>query len=255
MYLQGVFMSMIKRISESELSYYLECPMRSIASINIPETPILTCSEETARWLIDEICAGRRPSAQETRAFFDSRWRETTYFQLMDRIPIKEYNRLMLEQVRICRRLRDVIWRNEIIQPVKPYELAVGNIVITGEYAVFGYARPKQNGFALYLRDQGVRLKPLVPDIVSFARHLDLSNRLMNPANRNWGIKKISVLHHWGTRDLTLRHNSNASFATDVLLGAAATISGHPFPIPGDRCRSCPTHACQMMDMDQKSAA
>jgi len=238
-------MSTIKRISEKDLSAYLECPMHSAASIRMPESPVLACSEETARWLITEICAGRQPSANETRDFFDTHWRQTTYFQSRDSIPIKKYQRRLLEGVRACRRLRDVIWRCGIIQPVSPYELSVGDMVITGEYAVLRCSRPKTHAFALYLRDQGVRIKPLIPDIVSFARRLDLSNRWVDPANRHWGIEKVSVLHYWVNRDLSLNHSSHASFAADVLTGAAGVLAGHPFPIPGDHCRACSTRACR----------
>jgi hypothetical protein len=68
-----------------------------------------------------------------------------------------------------CRRLRDIIWRCEILQPVSPYELPIGEVVITGEYAVLRSSRRKKHAFGLYLRHQGVRIKRLVPDVVSFA--------------------------------------------------------------------------------------
>jgi hypothetical protein len=95
----------------------------------------------------------------------------------------------------------------------------------------------------LYLRDQGVRIKPLVPDIVSFARQLDLRNRWIDPANRHWGIQKISVMNYWVTRDLSAEHWLASSLASDVLLGATGVVTGHPFPIPGDHLPVLP-HPC-----------
>jgi hypothetical protein len=239
----------IKRISEKALTSYLECPMRSAASIVMPESPVLACSEETARWLITEVSAGRTPSARETREFFDTQWQQTAYFRLQDGFTPKElgdYQRHVVQGVRACRRLRDVIWRCGIIQPVSPYELPVGEIVITGEYAVLCSSRSKTHAFALYLRDQGVRIKPLVPDIVSFARQLDLRNRWIDPANLHWRIQKISVMNYWVTRDLSAEHWLASSLASDMLLGAAGVVAGHAFPVPGDYCKSCPTRACQL---------
>jgi hypothetical protein len=86
---------------------------------------------------------------------------------------------------RACRRLPEIIWRCEILQPVTPYQLAIGDVVITGAYAVLRSSRRKKHAFALYLRDGGVKLKRLVLDLVSFARRLDLGDRWLDvpPAN------------------------------------------------------------------------
>ena len=232
-------------IDEKALLYRLQCPLRWNVAGTVQESPVLVCAENTARWLIAERFAGRTPSAGETREFFDMEWQQTAYFQSRSGIPPKEYEVRVREGVRACRRLRDIIWRCEILQPVSPYTLPIGDILITGEYAVLRSSRRKKHAFALYLRYQGVRIKRLVPDIVSFARRLDLTNRWVDPANRCWGIQSIGVMHHWVNRDLFAEHNADFGFATDVLLGAAGVVTGHPFPVPGDHCLSCPTRACR----------
>ena len=81
-----------------------------------------------------------------------TQWQRTAAFQARDRIPVKKYNRLVMEDVRACRRLRDLIWRCEILQPVSRYELAVDGIVITGEYAVLRSSRRRNHAFVPYLR-------------------------------------------------------------------------------------------------------
>lgn len=242
-------MPVIKLISERALAYYLECPMRSAGSIIMPESPVLACAEETARWLIAEICGGRQPSAGETREFYDAQWKRTARFQSRGSIPLKDYQRLVLEGVRACRRLRDIMWRCEIIEPVASYTLPIGGVLITGGYAVLRSSRRKKHAFALYLRHQGVRIKRLVPDIVSFARRLDLANRWTDPANRHWGVQSIGVMHFWASRDLSAEHTSDRDFATDVLHGAVGVVTGNPFSIPGDHCRFCPTRACRPDDV------
>jgi len=90
-----------------------------------------------------------------------------------------------------------------------------------------------------------MRIKPLVPDVVSFARWLDLANRWTNPANQHWGIESIGVLHYRVSRDLSAEHKTDRGFATDVLLGAVSVVRGTPFPVPGEHCKSCPHRACR----------
>jgi len=228
-------------IHEKALLHHLECPLRSKGSTAEPQSPILQCAESTARWLIAEQFVGRAPSARETRDFFD----RTGYFQPRIDLPPQEYERHVREGLRACRRLRDLIWRCEVLQPVSPYTLAVGDVRITGEYAVLRSSRKKKHAFALYLRHQGIRSKPLRPDVVSFARWLDLANRSTAPANRQWGIQTIGVMHYWVTREQSAEHKPDRAFATDVLLGAVSAFTGHPFPVPGEHCLSCPTLACR----------
>jgi hypothetical protein len=154
-----------------------------------------------------------------------------------------------MEGVKACRLLRDIFWRCETLQPVSPYTLAIGGIVITGQYAILRSSRRKKHAFALYLRYQGMKMKPLVPDVVSFARWLDLANRWIEPANGHRGIQSIGVMHYWVSRDLSAEHEPDREFATNVLLGAAGGVTGNPFPLPGDHCLSCPTRACRPDDL------
>jgi hypothetical protein len=232
-------------IDEKALLYRLECPQRSNGSSTVPESPLLVCAEHTARWLIAEQVSGRAPTASETREFFDAEWKQTRYFQSRSGISAGEYELRVREGVRACRRLRDIIWRCEILQPVSPYELPIGEVVITGEYAVLRSSRRKKHAFGLYLRHQGVRIKRLVPDVVSFARRLDLANRWVDAANRHWAVQSIGVLHYWVGRDLSAEHTADYGFTREVLLGAADVVRGYPFPLPGDHCLSCPTRGCR----------
>ncbi|MGD0778318.1 MAG: hypothetical protein ABSC05_36515 [Candidatus Solibacter sp.] len=236
-------------IDEKALLYRLACPLCSNGADMVQAPPILSCAESTARWLSTERFDGRTPSAGDTRAFFDHAWQQTAYFQSRDSIPRKEYEVGLREGIRACRRLRDILWRCEILQPISPYTLPIGDIVITGEYAVLRSSRRKRHALALYLRHQGVKLKRLIPDIVSFARQLDLTYRWEDPANRDWGIQSIGVMHYWVSRDLSAEHTTDFGFAADVLHGAAGVVTGRPFPIPGDHCRSCPTRACRPDDL------
>src|ERR1700678_72027 len=166
-------------------------------------------------------------------------------FQGRNDIPQKEYEIRVREGFRVCRRLRDVIWRSEILQPVTPYALLIGGVVITGEYAVLRPSRLKKHAFALYLRHGGMKMRPLIPDVVSFARRLDLSDRWIDTSNHHWAIKSIGVMHYWVARDLAPEPNPDRNFSTDVLLGAVSVATGNPFPLPGDHCLACPTRACR----------
>jgi len=233
-------------ITEKELLYRIQCPIRSFGQSTVQEeSPILTCAEKTAQWLIAEIVDGRTPNRNQTHDRYELEWNQTAYFRSRDAIPQKEYEIRQMQGIRACRRLRDVIWRCEILQPVTPYALPIGDVMITGEYAVLRSLRRKKHAFALYLRHGGVKIKRLVPDIVSFVRRLDLRIRRIDAANRHWGIESIGVMHYWLTGDLSAEHRSDFAFATDVVRGAVGVISGFPFPLPGDHCLACPTRACR----------
>ena len=235
-------------INEKSLLYRIECPMRWNGYSTVPESPVLACAETTARWLISERYYSKVPTAAQTREVFDVAWKQTAYFGSRSGISQKEYERRVMAGARACRRLRDILWRCEILQSSSPYALPIGGVVITGEYAVLRSSRRKKHAFALYLRDHGVRIKPLIPDVVSFARRLDLGNRWIDPANRHWGIQSVGIMHYWVTRDLSAEHKLDRACAEEVLIGAASVVAGHPFPMPGDHCLYCPTRGCRPDD-------
>ena len=64
-------------------------------------------------------------------------------------------NRRFREGIRACRRLRDIVWRCEVLQPLSPYTLAIGDVQVAGEYAVLRSSRRKKHAFALYLAASG----------------------------------------------------------------------------------------------------
>ena len=230
-------------ITEKALLYRLGCPIRAAGSTTTLESPLLLPAEATASWLMAEIAAGRPPSARQTRECFDHYWKQTTYFQSRAGIPTKKYEGMIMKYAHGCWRLRELIWGREILQLVSPYELTIGEVVITGEYAVLRSKR-KKAAQVLYLREGGVKIRPVIPDIVSFARRVDLGNRWLDSASV-WAVDSISVLHYWVSQNLTVEHQSDQRFATNALLGAAGVVMGQPFPILGDHCGSCPTHACR----------
>jgi hypothetical protein len=232
-------------ITEEALLYRLECPIRANGSTTeFQPSPLLLSGEATASWMIAEIAAGRPPSANLTREAFDHYWKQTSYYKSQTAIITKEYSRKVMKHVHACWRLRELIWRREILQPVSRYELTIGDVVITGEYAVLRSSRPKTTAQILYLREGGVKIRPVIPDVVSFARSVHLGDRWLDSTSV-WGIDSISVLHYWVSQDLIAEHKPDQRFAADLLHGAAGVVMGHPFPILGEHCGPCPTHACR----------
>ena len=98
-------------INEKALRYSLECPLRSQGSITLPEPAVLTGAERTLRWLIAERQAYREPTAGETRALF-----ETAYSQPTNSLSLREEQRRAQQCLRACRRLRDIVWRCEVLR-------------------------------------------------------------------------------------------------------------------------------------------
>jgi hypothetical protein len=222
----------ITSITEKELLSRLECPMRSCGQNTVQEeSPILTSAEKTAQWLIAEIADGRTPSLQETHRRYFAEWDQKGYIQSRDGILLKESEILIRKGITVCRRLRDIIWRCEILQPVTPYSLAIGDVVITGEYAVLCYPRRKKHAFALYLRDGGVKIRPLIPDVVSFARKVDLANRWLDPSNHHWAIESIGVLHYWVAPRFFPRAQTKARFLFECTARSGERDNWKPFPV------------------------
>jgi len=103
-------------------------------------------------------------------------------------------------------------------------------------------SRRKNHLFVPYFRYGGVKIRPLIPDIVSFARWLDVSNRV---EQQGWRFTKLNVMHYWLVPSLAAEHDPNPELAAQVLRGAAAAISRPPYPIVGAHCLTCPTHNCR----------
>ena len=99
-------------------------------------------------------------------------------------------------------------------------------------------ARRKREGIVTYLRDGGVRARPLRPDIISHARWLDL-------ADRDAGFDTIVTLNYWVTRDLACQHRPDRTFAARVVAGAANLVSANPYPAPGEQCLRCTGMGCR----------
>ena len=228
-------------VTEESLLYRLECSLRKNAG-SPPQTPVLQCTQSTLRWLVSEIASGRNPTASQTREYYDLEWKQTDLFHSRDRVPQKVYYRWVMEGLKACSRLRDILWQREILDPVSRYELCVKDVVITGEYAVLWSSRRKRQADVLYLRYGGVKIRPLIPDIVSFARWLDVTNRV---AARSWHVHRIGVLHYWVSQNLAARHEPDPEFARHVLLGAAGAICREPFLNVGKHCLTCTSRACR----------
>jgi len=147
----------------------------------------LQCAENTARWLIDEIATRRQPTEGDTRDFFDLQWQQTALYESPDAIQ-KEYE----EGVLACSRVRDLIRRCEVLQPVSPYALSLDGITITGEYAVLRSRRRKIKTFIPYahrafqlrvgdFRWELVRPRQVIPDMVTFVRSHPRNGRTERP--------------------------------------------------------------------------
>ncbi len=229
-------------INEKALLYQIECLLRSNGTSSGPEVPVLACAESVYRWLISEIVAGRQPTAGETREYYEAQWQQSELFQNGAAIPAKRYQRLIMQGVRTCRRLRDLLWTHEILQPLAQYELPVDGVTITGEYAVLRSSRRKLEAFIPYLRHEGLKLRPVIPDLVTYARWLDAANRL--PLDE-WRVSRIHIMHYWVSQDLTALHQPDTGFASQALRGAVGAITGPPYPIVGEHCLACPTHHCR----------
>lgn len=187
------------------------------------ESPILLCAKMTASWLIGEIARGRNPSAAETRTYFEEHWAKTSEAQPRDAAAMRTYITRLSQIPHACWRLREILWTREILQPVLPYELNVGGAIIIGEYTVLRSSRRRRHAHVLYLRDGGIKRRPLVPDLVSFARGLDIS-RNGPELFRDWDVSTVGILHYWTADDICLEHRPDPDLAPQLLSQAVEKL-------------------------------
>lgn len=209
-------------MAEKALLSASQCASLVGGSRIIPESPILPAAEKTAACLIDDIVHGRNPTAADTRRFFETHWQQA-YSHSQDTLAPEDYVTQLQQIPHACWRLRDIIWTREILQPVRPYRLTVDGLTIKGEYAVLRSSRRKRHAYVLYLREGGVKRRPLVPDVISFARWLDLQNRWAEISSE-WRIKTIGILHYWVTTDTSLEHRPDLDNARQVVTNAVAAL-------------------------------
>lgn len=215
-------------MAEKALLSASQCASLVGGSRIIPELPILIAAEKTAAWLIDDIAHGRNPTAADTRRFFETHWQHA-YSHSQDTLAPEDCTTQLRQIPHACWRLREIIWSREILQPVLPYRLTVDDIAITGAYAVLRSSRRKRHAYVLYLREGGVKRRPLIPDVISFARWLDLQNRWAEISSE-WRIKTIGILHYWVTTDTSLEHRPDPEVAKQVLVDAVAALGSSRNP-------------------------
>ena len=221
-------------ITEEALLYHIECPLHPDGSSG-PVSPVLRCAENIARWLIDEIAAGRQPTEDETHEFFRVQWQQTGFYQSRDANPLEDYSHLVEEGVLACSRVRDLIRPCQILQPVSPYALSIDGITITGEYAVLHSRHLKVKTLIPYFEYQRVKPRRVVPDVVTCARSMDASNRLP--------FGPISIMHWFVNQNLSAVFQP--VYAGLALHRALGVITDHPYPRFGKHCETCPTRDCR----------
>jgi hypothetical protein len=210
-------------ITEKDLLGATQAQSQLEIPVTTPESPLLACSESTAAWLIGQISRGIYPTASETREFFECQWNRTPYFRPMGTAWPLKYANDLAQIPRACRRLRDILWGHEILQPPRPYQLRIDGVIISGRTTVLRSSRSRKHAHLLYLRFRGVRRRPLVPDVVSFARALDIHTR-WGDVSREWGIDSYGVLHYWVESDFGEEHRPAIEVARQVVRDAVAAI-------------------------------
>jgi hypothetical protein len=227
-----------REIREMDLLEYSRCLLRKPegAPYVLP-ADVIAAELAAKKVFLLAFTESRVPGASEVRELYERAWNEAVGFDPDLRTPPRS-------GLAVCRRLRDILLRYEIQQPVTKYILNLGRATISGEYAVVVDSKRRKDGlFVLRWRHKAERVaRQLIQsvDVVNYARWLHLRNietheldlgvlNLALDADESW-IERISG------EKLVRR---SLSFLVESIVGDQG------FPSTGEHCRSCQTNACQ----------
>jgi hypothetical protein len=237
-----------REIREYDLLEYSRCLLRRPeAAPYVLPADVIAAELAAKKVFLLAFTESRVPTAGEVRELYEKSWNEAVGFDPELRTPPRS-------GLAICRRLRDILCRFEIQQPVTKYVLNLGRATISGEYAVMSDKKRRKDGlFVVRWRHKSERVnRQLIHavDVVNYARWLHLRN--MEAHELDLGVLNLALdsEESW-TEEIQYerRVRSSLSFLVETI------VSGHGFPSPGEYCKSCQTNACKPMNnlVDLKS--
>jgi hypothetical protein len=158
-------------LTEEALVAAVQCPMRARAGDAPARSPVLESAEEVFAWLFRERFDGRWPDVKETLGLFDELRHKTEWYRVNAAPPMTA--REGLAALHSCGRLMRLFYRLEAI-PARHALCFPDRGRINQREVCRDALDEAKRALIIYLRDGGIRMKPLVPDLISFARGLDL---------------------------------------------------------------------------------
>lgn len=230
-----------REIRELDLVEYGRCLYRSPERVPYVLPADVMTAEATAKKLILKTFAEEWvPDIQVVRRVYDETWNEVVGHDPELKTPPRA-------GLTVTRRIRDLLSRFIIRQPVTKYVLNLGRAAISGEYAVVSdesRGRRFPGVFVVRLRHRYERFErspvPQRPDVVNYARWLNLRNMESHEPNIgvvNLGLDSDEVWFDQIPNERQVR--GSLSYLVESI------VSEQGFPSAGPYCSNCHTNGCQ----------
>lgn len=201
----------------------------------------LKTAQEVMRWAILREHENHRQKLSDIRERYCRIWK-SLYYPEYEVVRPPDEDAKYWEGPRaasgIGKRIHDFVVTYEILQPVQPYELILGERSIRGEYALVR----KRNKLAVSQTEVLVleRHRPLhyqYPDMLSLARWVHARRELMTNADPGIMHQPLFRGDAWHIKQV------NESLAVRWLEAVLDTVT-KKFAAPGSHCSDCVRHDC-----------
>jgi len=221
-------MQRVPAVNEFDLLRFTQCPLFVARPDGIQgpadSAAADAAAEDTFQWITNETFDRGVPELHAVReradAFFAQRYSGDMTLPIARRL------------IRLSRRLHDLVFFNEVLHPVSPYQLDLGLVRVKGNLAILRSktkaARPPR---VIRLRPHRVE-PPVVPDVVSLARWLY--------GLRESGFPDCVVYNYALTGNAAASQHYSERVAQRWLTTAAMHWRNKQvYPSTGDHCRDC----------------
>lgn len=228
-------------INELSLRGRLQCLLRqTVSTIEIrPQDMLYDTSRRVVSWALLQAMDGSAPKLQNIREKFCSVWKSVYYPQYEAVQPPPDDTTYWLGPRRAAqsaRKIRDLLARRKVVQPVTNYSLGLSAGTVTGAYGMVANGQTK---YILLLCQQAPKHLREVPGIVGLARWLHATGEGLHQ-------EEVKLLHVPLFRgEPWILAPKNRGMALAWLEDALGLVLGpRKFPVPGPFCSSC-TKPCQ----------
>lgn len=212
-------------IEEFDLLEYTCCPMRLKGGVSYATDPTEAMVMDLASSMLMASFCGEKISLRQVRKQLDE----------LNQQRAKPLPHMRI--VRMSARLHELISRYRILQPVTPYQLHLGDVVIAGQYAVVQRVETKNEAAVLRIRNFNDELHSR-PDIINYARWAHLVLYEMD-------FRRYLVVNWHLLKNFQWLEEYNEKTVRKAITTASRNFVGQSFyPAPGSHCRNCLTKAC-----------
>jgi len=232
-------MAVRKQFNDRDLLEFMRCPLRQPQVVTYNRPPDTVLAEEVVKAALIEVFRSPdnavAPSAASILEWMEAAWPGVEAAGV-NKQRFKKF--LCVSGARVASRLRRLLQRYTLFQPVTPYELSFSRAAVSGEYAVMT-DRKKQGCDKLLILRVRMPGEAHRPDVVNHCRWLHLHTY------ERRGVPVGTLNYCFGSEEEWLeRILEEDAVRPSITSLIDYAISNASVPAPGKHCEDCRTDAC-----------